>query len=167
MARDIRKTWRWIKMSRAVIRRDPVCLDPMGMHADQLRPSQSAHHIVGIEEREDLAFDPTNLVGLCFSCHSHLEHVGRRGADIETLVRVALNKRSSDEQNRSAGAAGEPLGGIAIARGCSSTSDAAVSEGTRSEKPAFFPGCRKMRNGIFCARMRRMKSTRCGGCETT
>ena len=62
----------WARCIRA---RDPVCVDPMGRHPGEVRPSVVADHIVPLKEGGGWEF--SNGRGLCYACH---EAVTRRGS---------------------------------------------------------------------------------------
>ncbi len=75
------KSARWLKVRRMVLRRQPICADPHGVHraTGEVVPALDVDHIRPLAERPDLAFTLTNLRGLCRSCHSRITRGGGRG----------------------------------------------------------------------------------------
>ena len=62
-------TTRWRKLRLSVIAVMPVCPDPFNVHGDRVVPSKEVHHIVPINADKTKAFDKSNLIALCQSCH--------------------------------------------------------------------------------------------------
>ena len=66
-------TTRWLTLRKAVLTRHPVC---ESCEKDgRLTPAVEVHHIVPVEtaltymEKQNLMFDPHNLMALCHNCH--------------------------------------------------------------------------------------------------
>lgn len=74
-ARAIRATGRWKKLAGLKKKRNPICEDPFGHHAEDQRPEpmRDVHHIVPIEEDESKAFVWSNLMSVCRACHAKLD----------------------------------------------------------------------------------------------
>lgn len=94
--RAIRSTARWARMSAAVLRRDPVCCNPLHLHDDVVTPTTEAHHIVGLAKDLSLAFVFSNCVGLCVSCHREIERLELNGQDTIPSVRQAIELLKRD-----------------------------------------------------------------------
>jgi 5-methylcytosine-specific restriction protein A len=67
----ITKTNRWKVLSQKIRRRDGKCL------MCSITENLTVHHIEPVLVAPDLAFDPTNLITLCRSCHARAERAGR------------------------------------------------------------------------------------------
>ena len=80
LAKQIRSSTRWRRVRARVLSRDPLCRDPFGVHAATGRVATTVEvdHIVGLRERPELAFDETNLQGLCAPCHARKSALERR-----------------------------------------------------------------------------------------
>ena len=66
-------TSRWRKVRLMKLRREPLCVDPLGRHKHAGGGPVAAtdvDHILPRLERPDLAYDLDNMRGLCKSCHS-------------------------------------------------------------------------------------------------
>ena len=59
---------KWKKLRLRILRRDKyqcrIC-----RRYGRLTPATEVHHILHTDERPDLAYDPSNLLSLCHSCH--------------------------------------------------------------------------------------------------
>jgi 5-methylcytosine-specific restriction protein A len=79
LAKKIRSSARWRRVRLLVLKRDPLCVDPFGTHAldgiDVL--TTEVDHIVQLTARPDLAFEMTNLQGLCSTCHNRKSAIER------------------------------------------------------------------------------------------
>lgn len=77
----IRNSHRWQRFREWFRRRYPLCCDPFGHHAEDgvIEATDHVHHIIGLEERSDLAFDDRNCAPLCTACHARVEAMERRG----------------------------------------------------------------------------------------
>ncbi len=75
LIKKIRSSRRMQALARAVLKRDPLCCDPLRKHTDIYVQSQEAHHIVGLAEDATRAFDMQNMVGLCILCHDEVERL--------------------------------------------------------------------------------------------
>jgi 5-methylcytosine-specific restriction protein A len=62
------RTWRWIQLSRSYRRLHPVCQRCSEDLATEV------HHVVPIEAAPQRAYDLTNLISVCRSCHKSLHH---------------------------------------------------------------------------------------------
>jgi len=63
----------WQRLRKAILAAEPLCR--FCTAAGLAVPAEEVDHIEPIAERPDLRLDPTNLRGLCSTCH------GRRTAD--------------------------------------------------------------------------------------
>ena len=61
---------RWRQLRARVIARDPICVDPYGIHAvhHEVALSTDADHVIPRSEGGEDSME--NLQGLCHSCHS-------------------------------------------------------------------------------------------------
>ena len=57
----------------------PRCYNPIGRHRGHPPMAQQVHHIVSVVKAADMAFDATNCVPLCASCHARVEAAERNG----------------------------------------------------------------------------------------
>lgn len=62
----------WKRLRAYVLRQEPYCADPFGVHAETGRPAAAEHvdHIKPLRDHPELALARSNLQGLCRSCHS-------------------------------------------------------------------------------------------------
>jgi len=65
---------RWLRLRRQVLAAQPLCVDCLS--AGRYVPAVDVHHKADRKQRPDLSLDPSNLEGLCKSCHNT-----RRGAE--------------------------------------------------------------------------------------
>ena len=86
-ARKLRNTRRWQKLSKLKRQEHPLC-EYCGTAGSQV------HHIQGLAERPDLAYDWDNLATVCTACHSKLE----AGQDL-TLKRGWLGELNRPERD--------------------------------------------------------------------
>ena len=87
-AKRIRTSRRWKAFRRWFLGRYPLCRDPFGRHEEwrQVVPADHVHHILGLCDQPDLAFDVTNCAPLCTSCHARVEGMNRgRRATVNLL----------------------------------------------------------------------------------
>lgn len=67
LARKLRNSRRWRKVREIKISAHPLC-EYCGAAGEQV------HHIAGLAERPDLAYDMDNLATVCTGCHAKLEN---------------------------------------------------------------------------------------------
>ena len=89
-AARIRNSKAWKQLRGWYIRRNPLCEDPLGRHGGRLVPATDVHHIYGLSDYPDRAFEVSNLSALCRSCHNAVEALERAG---ETVVHY-FNRQS-------------------------------------------------------------------------
>lgn len=87
-AARIRNSRQWQRVRQMHRDRQPLCCDPFGAHPDDPQPNQSSHHIQPLASRPDLAFDFSNLAGLCTACHARVERMERAGRPTAALFRA-------------------------------------------------------------------------------
>jgi len=75
LADRLRTSTRWRRLRAAKLARDPLCHDCL--EHGVTTAAQQVHHLVGVVERPDLAFDMENLMSLCTTCHARREAVER------------------------------------------------------------------------------------------
>jgi 5-methylcytosine-specific restriction enzyme A len=82
MAARIRNSARWKTVRRQVLDAYPLCADPHGEHQRQgtTRTATEVHHITGLAESPELAFESSNLSPLCSRCHARIEREHRKHA---------------------------------------------------------------------------------------
>lgn len=68
---DPRSTQRWRRVRARVLARQPLCVDPFGLHPGQTIAATQVDHRLGVWERPDLVYDEENLQSICSSCHAH------------------------------------------------------------------------------------------------
>ena len=73
--RKLRSSARWQKTREWHLRREPLCVDPFGVHAAEghVQQGEEVHHIKPAVNNPDLFFDFENLTTLCIPCHGRLE----------------------------------------------------------------------------------------------
>lgn len=60
------------------VARHPICCDPFREHgADDPRPTQQVHHVIGLAEDMSLALDEDNCRPLCNGCHGRINRMER------------------------------------------------------------------------------------------
>ena len=98
LARKLRNTRRWRKLSQSVRQESPWCRDPFRTHARQERkkPSESVHHIKPIGLDPSLAYSRGNLAAVCNRCHASLEAMERKGEGTEHLFSDATEAGGVD-----------------------------------------------------------------------
>lgn len=70
---------RWIRLRDVVRREEPLCRNPLGLHAPgETVPTEEIDHIIPRRERPDLALVRSNLRGLCKRCHSSVTALAQR-----------------------------------------------------------------------------------------
>lgn len=85
-ATKIRSTARWQRLRLSFLRAHPLCEDPIGLHGEDTPiPATQVHHIVGINEAPERAYQWANLAGLCRTCHNKIEARERRGRSTAAL----------------------------------------------------------------------------------
>ena len=67
--KKVRNSIRWKVLSKYMRKIQPTCPDPFGVHGAKVVPSEEVHHIEPILEAPHKAYDPSNLISLCRSCH--------------------------------------------------------------------------------------------------
>ena len=78
-ARRIRSSVAWQRLRGWHLRRYPLCCDPYDVHRTGPVPAVEVHHIAGLAEAPDRAFDSANLASLCVACHRRVEGDRRAG----------------------------------------------------------------------------------------
>jgi len=76
----IRSSKRWRNVRKLKLSASPLCEDPFHWHEHfrETVPAAEVHHIQGLSARPDLAFDYSNLMSVCTSCHAKLELAERK-----------------------------------------------------------------------------------------
>lgn len=87
IADKVHHSTRWKGLARVITAEQPVCCDPYHLHCDTYEQTRTVHHIVAIEKDPALAWEKSNLVGLCFKCHAHIEFLEQRGLNTVPHVR--------------------------------------------------------------------------------
>jgi len=79
--KKIRSSTRWQKVRKLFIQSHPLCFDPFGNHElmGVAQITEEIHHIKGLYDYKDLAFDMDNLAALCRWCHARIEASERSG----------------------------------------------------------------------------------------
>lgn len=67
----------WQKLRLVILQRDPLCVFCFAQN--KLTETTQVDHIRPITERPDLRLDPSNLRGLCDTCHSQRTAAYKRG----------------------------------------------------------------------------------------
>ena len=75
---DMIRTARWQRYREWVLRRAPLCCNPISAHEHE-RPATQVHHIEGRHRRPDLAFALSNTAPLCTKCHAAISAEERQG----------------------------------------------------------------------------------------
>ncbi len=80
IAGKIRRSRKWTEYRLFFLQKFPLCCDPFGEHEKigYVAPAETAHHVLGVAERPDLAFEETNIKPLCNHCHGLVEQAIRR-----------------------------------------------------------------------------------------
>lgn len=81
-AKRIRDSAPWKRFVQRHRAQHPLCVDPFGFHAKEgvSVPAESRHHVKPLQQcTYDEAFDPANVVGLCWVCHNKVERMERNG----------------------------------------------------------------------------------------
>lgn len=70
---------KWLRRRDMILRRDGYRCQECKRYG-RITQATTVHHILHLEDRPDLAYDPANLVSLCLKCHNkaHPEKGGAR-----------------------------------------------------------------------------------------
>lgn len=82
------KTRGWQKAREVILANSPLCL--ICEAVDQIRPATEVDHLVPRSVDPDRFTDPSNLWGLCRSCHQAKTILERRGVNLETPERWTI-----------------------------------------------------------------------------
>jgi 5-methylcytosine-specific restriction enzyme A len=85
LAARIRNSAQWQKVRAQHRAIEPLCRDPFGRHTLLPAFNDCSHHIKPLATYPELAFDLSNLAGLCTACHARVGGMERRGEDAEAL----------------------------------------------------------------------------------
>lgn len=91
----IRSTNKWKRFSKDLRTRFPFCQYP---GCDKF--TESVHHIHPLEQREDLAFEPSNTIPLCNAHHEEVEHLTNRGTIPHSKFVEWRNKYGCSEKEK-------------------------------------------------------------------
>jgi len=78
LAAKIRSSGRWRKVSKQKLRRNPLCEDPLDTHGENTQTARQVHHVKGLREHPELAYELGNLMSVCTRCHAKLEEREKR-----------------------------------------------------------------------------------------
>ncbi len=67
--RQFYSTPTWRRFRKARLLESPLCHDCEEQRAELVQ-AEEIHHIIARHARPDLAYEPTNMMSLCKSCHS-------------------------------------------------------------------------------------------------
>jgi 5-methylcytosine-specific restriction endonuclease McrA len=75
----LRSSKTWQRLRSMILRRQPLCSDPFGHHAEDgaTVPAAEVHHIRPAVKDQEAFFDTTNLTALCCSCHGKISALER------------------------------------------------------------------------------------------
>ena len=71
---------RWRRFRRVFLDRNPLCIDPFGIHRGRPTPATDVDHIIPRRERPDLWYTESNVQALCKGCHSRKTSHEKRDA---------------------------------------------------------------------------------------
>lgn len=83
VAKDIRSSARWTRVSRAFRARWPMCCDPFKVGCVAI--SERVNHIEPLRARPDLAWHDSNHAPLCTACDARIGAMERRGESTSAL----------------------------------------------------------------------------------
>lgn len=86
-AARIRNSAQWQAVRLLHRRLEPLCRDPFNAHEGWPVPTTDSHHIAPLATHPALAFDLSNLAGLCQACHRRIEALERVGCATAGLFR--------------------------------------------------------------------------------
>ena len=89
IAQKTRDSARWKRFRNNFKRRSPICVDPLSIHQQEVKPVQHVHHVISINKRPELAYKPDNCASLCTECHGKIEALERKG---ESTQHLFINK---------------------------------------------------------------------------
>jgi 5-methylcytosine-specific restriction protein A len=75
----LRRGSNWRKVSLLVRRQQPLCVDPLNLHAGFPVPAAQVHHVESADARPDLIFSMENLASVCIKCHAEVERLHKAG----------------------------------------------------------------------------------------
>jgi len=76
----IRSGGRWQRVRELYLRRRPMCEDPHEIH-ERVQFEEAAtevHHIIRLQDEQELAFTFANLASLCSHCHAKISATERK-----------------------------------------------------------------------------------------
>ena len=79
LAAQIRGSSQWQQLRANHRDLEPFCRDPFRVHGFFPPPARASHHIEPLLTRPDLAFEMSNLAGVCVPCHARTEALERAG----------------------------------------------------------------------------------------
>jgi len=92
-ARKIRDTGRYQRFRSRFRKKHPICCDPLSIHPNEVKQIEHVHHIIGVNERPDLALCEDNCAPLCTECHGRIEGMERTGKPTQHLFKERYNAK--------------------------------------------------------------------------
>ena len=152
IARNIRKTQRWQRLSSYIRKKYPLCYNPFGDCIATI--GDDVHHIIPIRRDPSLAYDKSNLVTLCRRCHSIVEQIDIKYGDSTFLFNNDTGAGKSLCNTNYKTARPHKKNTHAISGG-------GVSKKCFNTKQTF----NNTEGSIFCNRLKTIKTTFCGMCK--
>lgn len=84
-SKKLRGSVRWQRYRAWYKRKNPICVDPLGIHPHEVVTVEQVHHIIGVSERPDLLCSESNCRSLCNQCHAKIEGMVRSGKETRHL----------------------------------------------------------------------------------
>ena len=92
-------TPRWQRKRAAILRRDKYLCQECKRYG-RMREAKTVHHIKHLEDAPELAFEDSNLISLCYSCHNKMHpEKGIQGPRKYTMTGNAYGNRGRRAKN--------------------------------------------------------------------
>ena len=92
-------TPRWQRKRAAILRRDKYLCQECKRYG-RMRDAKTVHHIKHLEDAPELAFEDSNLISLCYSCHNKMHpEKGIQGPRKYTMTGNAYGSRGRRAKN--------------------------------------------------------------------
>ena len=159
---ELHHSRKWTNLKNRILKRDKYqCRDPFGKHINPKlvggrhieTKNIEIHHINPAEMFPEDFYKPDNCIALCEECHKHAHRLLKRDVVAYESIMESVTKSPRGGSNPCAHPSGDRQAGI----NSFLTND--FMGGVKSH------GCRKIKNGWYCARLQKRLITRCGVCK--
>jgi hypothetical protein len=182
-ATPFHRTHAWKQVSLLARSEQPICLDPWHRHATQIRATQATHHILSVQDYPELKLSKSNLFCLCWSCHSYVEALQRRGVPTVAVIQRAMQRGLQHVLDVANGTVSlqKPSPTLPYKQGIHDTTTPRMGVQNQTPPPSANASwvlnsagdistvplvhCTKVPNGVYCTRMSKVQNSFCGSCS--